>query len=62
MNNDTTDTAWSASGMVEKMIPQIQLGLLQAWWKNDTTDTARSASGMEIFLEIDTEEWLRTKP
>ena len=28
------------------MIPQIQLGLLQAWWKNDTTDTARSASGM----------------
>jgi hypothetical protein len=48
--------------MVEKMIPQIQLGLLQAWWKNDTTDTARSASGMEIFLEMDTEEWLRTKP
>ena len=59
------------------MIPQIQLGLLQAWWKNDTTDTARSASGMvkndttdtarsasgmEIFLEMDTEEWLRTKP
>jgi hypothetical protein len=33
MNNDTTDTAWSASGMVEKMIPQIQLGLLQALWK-----------------------------
>jgi hypothetical protein len=27
------DTTRSASGMVEKMIPQIQLGLLQAWWK-----------------------------
>ena len=56
------DTTRSASGMVEKMIPHIQLGLLQAWWKNDTTDTARSASGMEIFLEMDTKEWLRSKP
>ena len=33
MKNDTTDTARSASGMVEKIISQIQLGLLQAWWK-----------------------------
>ena len=33
MKNDTTDTARSASGMVKKMIPQIQQGLLQVWWK-----------------------------